>query len=327
MSRFVETLKEASRLQQLQSQLSPENKTGDHKTGDQGTTELAGFPSPAITEPPKPPQPVEAVAQQAPTPAAAPPQPQNGPPEVNRGSTGTGMPGIAGLNGFSGKSIKVILDRKVPLIPHTLDNSIVEQYRRLRTKIQQQHAAKPIRSILVASPGPGDGKTVTTINLALSFAMLSDMRVLVIDGDLRKGTVGKWLGLTNQPGFSNVIDGTLSLEDAILKPEELSLHFMLSGTSKRSSAELLNSPVLPETMQRLTEHFDLVLVDSPPVNLIADAQMLAGSCDGVLLVARAFRTTSEAFQKMQDDLLPFRIIGTVLNGGMQAQGYRGYYKY
>jgi len=233
----------------------------------------------------------------------------------------------AEVNGFSGKSIKITLDRKVPLIPHTLDNSIVEQYRRLRTKIQQQDSTQPIRSLLIASPGPGDGKTVTAVNLALSFAMLANTRVLIIDGDLRKGTVGKWLGLTNQPGFSNVIDGSARLEDVIIHSEEHSLHFMLSGTSKRSSAELLNSPILPETMRKLTEHFDMVLVDSPPVNLIADAQMLASSCDGVLLVARAFQTTSKAFQKMLDDLLPFRIIGTVLNGGMQAQGYRGYYNY
>jgi capsular exopolysaccharide synthesis family protein len=313
MSRFVETLKEASRLRQLQSELSPDNKTGG-----QGTTELNAVPSSTVNAPPKPPQPLEVLAQQAPVPFVTPSQPQSGV---------AGIPGIAEVNGFSGKSIKISVDRKVPIIPHTLDNSIVEQYRRLRTKIQQQHATKPIRSVLIASPGPGDGKTVTAINLALSFAMLSNTRVLVIDGDLRKGTVGKWLGLTNQAGFSNVIEGSARLEDVIIKSEELSLHFMLSGTSNRSSAELLNSPVLPETMRQLTEHFDLVVVDSPPVNLIADAQMLAGSCDGVLLVARAFRTTSKAFQKMLDDLLPFRIIGTILNGGMQARGYRGYYKY
>src|SRR5206468_661420 len=134
-----------------------------------------------------------ALAPQAPVPAAAPPEPQNGLAGVNGVSQVAGTPGIAGINGFSGKSIKLSIDRKVPIIPHTLDNSIVEQYRRLRTKIQQQHATQPIRSLLIASPGPGDGKTLTAINLALSFAMLSDTRVLIIDGDLRKGTVGKWL--------------------------------------------------------------------------------------------------------------------------------------
>src|SRR5690606_31439743 len=98
-----------------------------------------------------------------------------------------------------GKNIHIKPDRKVPLIPHTLDGSIVEQYRRLRTKIQQQHSVEPIRSLLVASPGPGEGKTVTTINLALSFAMLASTRVLVIDGDLRKETIGKWLGVKDVP--------------------------------------------------------------------------------------------------------------------------------
>ena len=76
----------------------------------------------------------------------------------------------------------------------------------------------------------------------------------------------------------------------------------------------------------MTRHFDLVLVDSPPVNLIADAQMLANSCDGVLLVARAFSTSTKAFQKTLNDLESFRLVGTVLNGGMRTERYK-YHNY
>lgn len=298
MSRFFETLKEVSR-----SQLVPKASALDEKAGESETSDLNGLRVPLIPELPPP---VQAMPELPHTDidAAAPP-----PDEA------------------LGKFIRVNLDKKVPLIPHTLDKSIVEQYRRLRTKIQQQQLTEPIRTLLIASPGPGEGKTVTTINLGLSFAMLPSTRVLVIDGDLRKGTVGRWLGVADAPGFSNVIDGSERLEDAVFKAEDLPLYFMFSGTSQKPAAELLNSPALPETMRRLTERFDLILVDSSPVNLIADAQMLASSCDGVLLVARAFKTTSKAFKKMLQDLLPFRIVGTVLNGGMRVQLYNRYYGY
>jgi capsular exopolysaccharide synthesis family protein len=202
----------------------------------------------------------------------------------------------------------------------------LEQYRRLRTKLQQQHEIQPIRSLLVASPGPGEGKTVTIMNMALSFGMLPSFRVLVIDGDLRKGTVGKWLGVGDIPGLSNVVDGSATLEDVVFTSKDIPLHFMTSGTSKRPSGELLTSPVLRESIRSLTEYFDLILVDSPPVNLLADAQMLAGSCDAVLLVARAFTTGSKAFEKALEDLQSYRLVGTVLNGGLPTQPY-SYYNY
>jgi capsular exopolysaccharide synthesis family protein len=294
MSRFFETLKEASR-----SQPNPE-PAPDVRPADQAMAATAAFVFPPLAEVPVPEtEPADPAFTQDELPATR--------------------------NGFRVQTISFHLDKKVPLIPHTVDNSIVEQYRRLRTKIQQQHTQLPIASILVASPGPGEGKTLTAINLGLSFAMLSTMRVLVVDGDLRKGTVGKWLGVDDLPGFSNVIEGSATLEEVIFKAEELPVHFMFRGTSKKNSAELLNSRVLPQAMDRLKRDFDLVIVDSPPVNLIADAQMLAGSCDGVLLVARAFKTSNKAFQRMLKDLQPFRIVGTVLNGGMRAQLYHNYY--
>jgi tyrosine-protein kinase Etk/Wzc len=166
------------------------------------------------------------------------------------------------------------------------------------------------------------------LNLGMSFAMLPDFRVLVVDGDLRKGSLGKWLGIHNVNGLSNLVDGSAQLEDVVLKCNEIPVHFMVSGTSTKPSGELLHSPELGRYMRRLTEHFDLILVDSPPVNLLTDAQMLAASCDGVLLVARAFSTTCKSFEKTVQDLQPFRIVGTVLNGGANGKlygRYGGYY--
>jgi capsular exopolysaccharide synthesis family protein len=226
--------------------------------------------------------------------------------------------------GFSGaKTVTVNLDRKQPLIPNASSDVIVERYRRLRTKILQQHATKPINSLLVASPGAGDGKTITVLNLAVSFGMLPSFKVLVVDGDLRKRAIAGALGVEGYPGLSNLLDGSARRDDVILRAEGLPFQFMLGGTSTVSAAELLGSPKLQTSIRQLTQHFDLILVDSPPVNLMADAQMLAGGCDGVLLVARAFTTTGKAFERTLQDLLPFRLVGTVLNGaaGRERQGY------
>jgi non-specific protein-tyrosine kinase len=229
---------------------------------------------------------------------------------------------------LAGTTAKVSLDRKARLIPNTLDQAVVEHYRRLRTKILQQQSTMPFRTVVVTSPNPQEGKSVTVMNLGLSLAMLPDYKVLIVDGDLRRGSLGRWLGVENQPGLSNLVDGSATIENTIFKFEDRSLHFMLGGTSEVSPAELLQSPQLSSVFRRLADSFDLVLIDSPPMNLMTDAQLLAGACDAVLLIARAYSTNRKGFDKAIQELRPFRLIGTVLNGGARAtlrSRYKGYY--
>jgi capsular exopolysaccharide synthesis family protein len=218
-------------------------------------------------------------------------------------------------------------DRKA-LIRNAVDPLVVEQYRRLRTKIIQFHSKDAFRSLVVTSPSPEEGKTVTVLNLALSFAMLPAFKVLVVDGDLRRGSLGKWLGVGEHPGLSNLIDGSATLSEVVLKSDAIPINFMGCGTSKTPPGELLQSNQLSRHFQKMTEQFALVLVDSPPVNLITDVQLLAGSCDGVILVTRAFSTTRQSLERAMQDLQPFRVIGTILNGGTRSQfygRYKGYY--
>ena len=205
---------------------------------------------------------------------------------------------------------------------------VVEHYRRLRTKLLQQHAEQPFKSLLVASPSPQEGKTVTALNLALSFSMLPDFKVLIVDGDLRRGTVGKLLGVDDHPGLSNMIEGTATLDDVVLQCRDVPLHFLLRGNSKLPAAELLHSTArLRDLFDYITEKFDLVVVDSSPVNIITDAQLLAENCDAVMVVARAFSTTRKSLEQTVRELSAFRIVGTVLNGGTRAQLYRRYNGY
>ena len=228
---------------------------------------------------------------------------------------------------FGGTTAKVALDQKARLIPHAVDGVIVEHYRRLRTKLIQQQAEKSFRSLMITSPNPQEGKSVTTLNLGLSFAMLPNFKVLVVDGDLRRGSLGKWLGVEDHPGLSNLLDGSATLEEVVLKCDEIPIHFMVSGNSAVPPAELLQSARSNEHFRRMTEHFSLVLVDSPPVNLITDAQLLAESCDAVLLVVRAFSTSRKSLEKAAHDLQSFRVLGTVLNAGAKVQLYKRYHGY
>jgi len=223
--------------------------------------------------------------------------------------------------------IRGTFNRKA-LIGNAVDPLVVEQYRRLRTKIVQFHSKDAFRSLVVTSPSPEEGKTVTVLNLALSFAMLPAFKVLVVYGDLRRGSLGKWLGVGEHPGLSNLIDGSATLSEVVLKSDAIPINFMGCGTSKTPPGELLQSNQLSRHFQKMTEQFALVLVDSPPVNLITDVQLLAGSCDGVILVTRAFSTTRQSLERAMQDLQPFRVIGTILNGGTRSQfygRYKGYY--
>jgi capsular exopolysaccharide synthesis family protein len=217
------------------------------------------------------------------------------------------------------------LDQNARLIPFALDSTVVEHYRLLRTKILQQQEAKPFRTLVVTSAGPQEGKTVTVMNLGLSFSTLPSFRVLVIDGDMRRGTLGSWLGMSNdRPGLSNLLDGSARLEDVVFKSDDVPMHFMLRGNGKVTD---MHPSHFSNHFQRLGEAFDLVLVDSPPANLLVDVQMLAANADAVLLVARAFSTSRKAFEKAVQELTPFRVVGAILNAGAppHPRRYRGYY--
>jgi capsular exopolysaccharide synthesis family protein len=230
-----------------------------------------------------------------------------------------------------GNTVAAAVSAQARLLPSATDPIVVEHYRRLRTKILQQREARPVRTLMVTSAGPQEGKTLTTLNLALSFALLPSFRVLVVEGDLRKGAMGEWLGVeTGLRGFGNLIEGSATLAQAVLKADGIPLHFMMRGNSPISPAELLNAPGLDRHFAEMAARFDLVLVDSPPANLFTDAQLLAAHTDAVLVVARAFSTRAQAFERAVEELGPAKVIGAVLNAGpvphSRRYAYEHYYR-
>lgn len=323
MSRFYDTLREVSRIQPVPP-----------------APEWEGAASQSEDAPPSPAEPVSRVPEPVPQIAAVPePEPRKAAaaaaafapsldlsPEQLFDQTYGPENGHASRN--LGTMAAVVLNEQARLIPNSVE-SVSEHYRRLRTKILQQHQIKPFRILLVASSSPQEGKTVTTMNLGLSFAMIPSFKVLVIDGDMRRGSIGQWLGLgKDRAGFSDLIEGTARLEDVVLKCDSTPAHFIVRGNSTMSPPELLHSPRMGSQLRTIADYYDLVLVDSAPLSMVTDTQLLVNHCDAVLLSARAFHSTRKSLELAARELHGFRIVGTVLNGGTRPKSYyKGYYKH
>jgi len=194
------------------------------------------------------------------------------------------------------------------------------------------------KSYVISSPSAGEGKTTVTCNLGIALAQ-ANRRVLVIDGDLRRPRLHKSMGISNQIGLRDVLRGNIDFEkasvDQFCRPSQVPNLFILpSGSGSEEPSSLLYSPRLRPLLDRLTREFDVVLMDTPPVLHLADARILAGVTDGVILVLRSRATDRETAMNARDLFHhdQVRIVGTILNDfDPLSQGrhdyYDSYYKY
>jgi capsular exopolysaccharide synthesis family protein len=187
-----------------------------------------------------------------------------------------------------------------------------EQYRSLRTRIAQVEHAGPRRVLLVTSPGAGDGKTVTFANLALTMAQEFQRQVLLIDADLRSARLHDCLGISREPGLSDVLTGAASLDEALVSVSEYRLIALPAGKAYDRPAELLGSEPMRRLMEGLARRFDRVLVDTTAAHF-ADAGVLEPIADGVLLVVRAGRTSRPAIARALGLVPRTKLLGLVLN--------------
>jgi len=190
-------------------------------------------------------------------------------------------------------------------------------YSRLVTNLGFAGVANPIRVVLVTSALPGDGKTTVATNLALTIAR-EGKRVLLIDADLRGGRVDAALRLPLAAGLGEVLRGQQEFETAVMQvPADggREVHVLPRGTAKADPAALLASDKPREVLARARELYDMVIIDTPPVNAVADAALLSRQCDGVLIVARAGVTARDAlvFAMEQLRIVHAPVIGAVLN--------------
>lgn len=206
-----------------------------------------------------------------------------------------------------------------------------EAYRTFRTNLQFCTMGKGVKRILVTSAEPGEGKTITTSNLALSLSQ-AGKKVLVIDCDLRKPSIHKHFELTNDVGFVNVIMENLSFQKAVKEHSE-NLHIITAGKSPVNPAELLNIDYISPIFNSLGEAYDIILIDTPPVVTVTDAQLLASVADGVVMVLSSGQSHKKLCQKALQLLnnVNANILGVVLNkvtedsGAYYARNYYPYY--
>jgi capsular exopolysaccharide synthesis family protein len=187
-----------------------------------------------------------------------------------------------------------------------------EQYRILRTKIIQ-HPSRP-RMILVSSATPGDGKTVSAINLAGALALKSDSRVLLVDADFRHSAISKLLGIPASPGFADLLRGACSIDDAIIQTEQFpKLYILSAGDAASSPVELLDSAAWSALAASLRQEFSYIVLDAPPIGAVADYDLLQAACDGVILVVRPDHTRRKTCMTVLEAVNKDKFLGILLN--------------
>ncbi len=204
---------------------------------------------------------------------------------------------------------------------------IVEAYRVLRTNIQFSTIDKPLRTLMVTSPGPVEGKSVTLANLAVVMAQ-SGLRVIVVDSDLRRPVLHKIFGLPNEHGLSNaILQANPGVTEHLQDTPVENLRVLTSGPIPPNPAELLGSERMQAVIEELKGEADLVLFDSPPALVVADAAILGTRTDGALVVYDAGHTRRSAARQAVEELRRVQVnpLGVVLNRLSRRRG--GYYYY
>lgn len=183
--------------------------------------------------------------------------------------------------------------RKEPAISFDTNSSnIAEAFRKLRTNLQFLNVDHPPRVIVLTSSSPSEGKSTTAINIALALAE-ADCNVVLVDGDLRRPTVNKYLGLVGAVGFSSVLSGSATLQEALQPTRFPRLTVLTAGTIPPNPSELLGSQAAKRVLGDLREQFDFVIVDAPPLLAVTDSAILATHADGALIIIRFGETKRE----------------------------------
>ena len=226
------------------------------------------------------------------------------------------------------REIKVSPDLVMLADPRSVQ---AEKFRRLKTTLVHRYGDEA-QVIVVTSGIPGEGKSTVSLNLAVAFASDSGTRTLLIDGDLRRPTLGNRLNPEPRLGLSEVLAGQADLVHAVVHLSNSPLHVLPAGARPADPHQLLSSLEAKNLMVSLRERYDRVIVDTPPIIPFTDADALGASSDGILLVVQAGTTPRAAFAQEIAAVTSTRILGTVLNAASSslADGrshYDGYYSY
>ena len=206
------------------------------------------------------------------------------------------------------------LNGAYPLLGAGTPPNFNEAFRTVRTNVLFSSAEEGSKTLLITSTGPGEGKTTFSCNLAVSLAQ-TGQRVLLIDADMRKPKVHDAFGVNQEPGLSNLLVGGVKASESVRKTKVTGLWLLPAGKLPPNPAELLGSQRFKEFLLSLKEHFDTIVIDSPPVMAVADAAVIAHRTTGVVFVVGAEMTSRYAAKAALDQLenARARFVGAVLN--------------
>ncbi|HZQ91903.1 MAG TPA: CpsD/CapB family tyrosine-protein kinase [Terriglobales bacterium] len=249
---------------------------------------------------------------------AAPPPP---PPEIHADLA------AVGFDRFATVHLPSRIERAVLPTSDGNDEAAREAYGVLRTRLLRRHAVTGIRTLAITSSVKGEGKTVTTLNLAMSCAQVQGMTILAVDGDLRSCGLSSSMGLSeSNGGLAKVLKGSIPYEAAVLATNINNLYVLPSGMAGSHPAELYQGAALRNFLAWCKGRFKMVLVDCPPVVGLADSELITAACDGILFVARSRQTQPALLKQALGQLEQKKIVGVVFNGG-QAHKYGYGYNY
>ncbi len=203
----------------------------------------------------------------------------------------------------------------------------LEAYRSFRTRVLRLQARRQFRTVAITSAAKGDGKTLTSTNLALCCAQLPQFPVLLIDGDLRTHGAGRCIGHDEGPGLADVLSGRVAREAAVVATDIPNLHFVCAGDATKNPPELFSGAPWKEFITWCKDNFKLVLVDCPPALPLADFELISASCDGILVIARARATNKEALERVLAQVDSHKLLGVTLNSVASYDHSYYYYDY
>jgi receptor protein-tyrosine kinase len=253
--------------------------------------------------------------------------PESVPPAPPRAKTGPDHPPVAHLGSWRFREFSPEWrDRLVGSA--SVNPALVEQFRRLAATLHHAQTTNNLKVVMVTSATPGDGKTMTAVNLSLVLSGSYGRRVLLIDADLRRPAIQSLSQMPDTPGLSDALKAAGEHKLAVV-PLTDNLVLLPAGHAQSDPMSMLTSPRMERILQEAEDRFDWVIVDAPPIGPVADASLLAERIGAIVFVVRAGRTPYPAVQKAIEVLGRDHILGIVLNGvngtELNGDGYGGYY--